>query len=295
MTKTLIQASKVCMSNYEVSAYNEPPPSFGTTDVRMVVGDIIKNLLSNMSTGIGKANRIDLPAITNTQVEQTALSMPAQSYPSSTKASKTVRNVSTKSSASAAYNNMPSNELFERRRGNSQFTYAQAVSSSSSERETIDQPETNDPQSSDNGIVSELPVMVKRKVTKELKENRWWFSHQSPEGAVWTNGTLTTTVTKHPTVNQGLAESIIDKAQKNPGPEKREETQLEIALGELDKLKKDSGIKELLKKYLKSKGYSPPKRKTDGPEFWRLGEDTLQIPNSINKQQAIEFLKSILE
>lgn len=62
--------------------------------------------------------------------------------------------------------------------------------------------------------------MKKKELEKKLKKAGWLARHGGNHD-IWTNGTITNQVPRHPEVNELLAKSIIKEAEKHSGEEKR--------------------------------------------------------------------------
>lgn len=59
--------------------------------------------------------------------------------------------------------------------------------------------------------------MKKRDLEKKLNKAGWWLARHGANHDIWTNGTITNQVPRHPEVNELLAKSIIKEAEKYPG------------------------------------------------------------------------------
>lgn len=65
---------------------------------------------------------------------------------------------------------------------------------------------------------TELPVMKKRALEKELQEYGWSFLRNGGSHEIWTNGTDTVAVPRHTEIKNGTALAILEKARENPRP-----------------------------------------------------------------------------
>jgi len=63
--------------------------------------------------------------------------------------------------------------------------------------------------------------MKKRDLEKKLKSNGWWFVRHGGNHDIWTNGEIDNQVPRHAEVNELLARSILKKAERYPGENKR--------------------------------------------------------------------------
>jgi mRNA interferase HicA len=63
--------------------------------------------------------------------------------------------------------------------------------------------------------------MKKRDIERRLQKAGWWLARHGGNHDIWTNGSMTTQVPRHPEVNEYLARSIVRDAEENPGEKRR--------------------------------------------------------------------------
>lgn len=309
MTKQFFESEKVPMSNYHIVPSNDVAPSYGGSDVRQVIGDIIKNLLSNLSTGIGKAKQIselnkvfrqvnpaaseisseaeelfeedfsrDAPSLSNRTPQPNLSSLTPSLRPLTTQQGMIPsEQYSMDTGASAVMASMSNNDTLSKGRAlynnpdNPRAYHASRGSSFHMRAQGL---------SSREEKVSELPTMKRHKVEQELRAYGWWKdeakSKGNKEGPVWTNGILTESLTNHTEIKELLALKIIKTAIENPVPPKmpptpvvRTESPGESIVRDLGKLQDQKQQVDFVRKKLQENGYYRPSPNNKEQETWK--------------------------
>ncbi|NNM43455.1 MAG: hypothetical protein HKM07_03850 [Chlamydiae bacterium] len=325
MTEKLMRARAVDLKHYNIVPEGDLSETYGDSDVRTVVGEIIKNLISNTSTGIGKATRIsEFPKIFTVEgsigkddslsKSTKALSIVKEGDQRKKKRELDFSQISPLNevwdtgamgvmadmmggndmwSRRGQHNSDPTKSLMPSRKG-----FGEGVSTLVRSHGF-----SNEVSAHSDGLVSELPVMHRCQVEKELKSYGWYFLKNGGDHDIWTNGTMvggkpfTESVPRHPGIKEGLAKKIIKTAKDNPAvkentsePENKP-TALDIAIAELESVVEDA-IPGLVKARLGENGYKLTITTSGGSEVWR--KDGC-LPITISLYMNLDEAKGILK
>lgn len=295
LTEQLLRARDVKLPS--IVAMNDVAPSFGDSDVRDVTMQIVTNLLSNLSTGIGKARMISqLPSIFQEEIQEKKVTIPKPRLPregnitltgippKKQTMNKDNREFWDTGAMSAMSGMLEADPWMQRRLG---------IGVSLLEQRAIIPPRR----------VSEQPVMKRRIVEDALKAEGWYLLEHDANHDRWTNGEMiggkyfTEAVPRHPDIKEELAKKIIRTAQEHP--RKKEETKkmspLDVASLTLQ-TKEEEEIHGFLQEQLIQNGYEMRGASSSSSQVqtWeKKGSRSIAVPVYLDLQTAVGILRKL--
>ncbi len=214
ISRLLINASETKLPN--IVAWNDRAPSYGTSNVGAVLDATIQGLLSNLSTGIGKAssltNIVYIEKDENTEKDEGE--KPEEEF--ATTSDPEVWDTGAGETYQDMFNADPFLSIKRRR----EFAKAQSSKGEPAGNRKIAATTSAMPEEPSTSRVSELPVTKKSVVLKVLLENRWRLI-RTGKHETWTNGKGQSEILSHgggsKEIKDPIAKKIIKNAQEHPG------------------------------------------------------------------------------